>query len=243
MTIGHVHLRTAGIDRVRDFYVGVLGFDVVAEERGVPGWGTTGDVLFLSAGGYHHHLAFNTWKSKDGDRQPDGVAGLHHVAIRYPTRAGLADAPPCRRLSGRSARRRTTGRTRRSTSRIPTATTSSCAGTARPPNGRATSTATCAPSSTPSTSTSSRLTTSRRARTLALAAGAGALVVRGLRAAARPSPGRGTTLDASGRVRSVQAADVPWLDPAARGRVAEGYWAYVRRPSRPPGDGLACGRG
>ena len=53
--------------------------------------------------------------------------------------------------------------------------------------------------------------------------------MRGLRAAARPSPGRGTTLDASGRVRSVQAADVPWLDPAARGRVAEGYWAYVRR--------------
>jgi hypothetical protein len=42
--IGHVHLRTADIDRVRDFYVGVLGFDVVAEERDVPGWGTTGAV-------------------------------------------------------------------------------------------------------------------------------------------------------------------------------------------------------
>jgi catechol 2,3-dioxygenase len=90
--IGHVHLRTADIDRVRDFYVGVLGFDVVAEERDVPGWGTTGDILFVSAGGYHHHLGFNTWKSKDGGPQPDGVAGLHHVAIRYPTRAGLADA-------------------------------------------------------------------------------------------------------------------------------------------------------
>jgi catechol 2,3-dioxygenase len=46
----------------------------------------------VSAGGYHHHLGFNTWKSKDGGPQPDGVAGLHHVAIRYPTRAGLADA-------------------------------------------------------------------------------------------------------------------------------------------------------
>jgi catechol 2,3-dioxygenase len=90
--IGHVHLRTADIDRVRDFYVGVLGFDVVFQARDVPGWGTTGDILFVSAGGYHHHLGFNTWKSRGGDPQPDGVAGLHHVALNYPTRAGLADA-------------------------------------------------------------------------------------------------------------------------------------------------------
>ena len=90
--IGHVHLRTADIDRVKAFYVGVLGFDVIMEARGVPGWGTTGDILFVSAGGYHHHLGFNTWKSAGGGPQPDGVAGLHHVAIRYPTRAGLADA-------------------------------------------------------------------------------------------------------------------------------------------------------
>jgi catechol 2,3-dioxygenase len=89
--IGHVHLRTSDIDRIRDFYVGVLGFDVIAEARDVPGWGTTGDVLFVSAGGYHHHLGFNTWKSAGGAPQPDGVTGLHHVAIRYPTRAALAD--------------------------------------------------------------------------------------------------------------------------------------------------------
>src|SRR6476659_6826070 len=82
VTIGHVHLRTADIDRVRAFYV-------VAEARGVPGWGTTGDLLFVSAGGYHHHLGVNAWKSAGGGPQPDGVAGLHHIAIRYPTRAGL----------------------------------------------------------------------------------------------------------------------------------------------------------
>ena len=92
VTIGHVHLRTADIDRVRAFYVDLLGFDVVMERRDVPAWGTTGDMLFVSAGGYHHHLGFNTWKSKDGPPQPDGVTGLHHVALRYPTRAGLADA-------------------------------------------------------------------------------------------------------------------------------------------------------
>jgi catechol 2,3-dioxygenase len=90
--IGHVHLRTADIDRIRDFYVGVLGFEVIMEARDVPGWGTTGDVLFVSAGGYHHHLGFNTWKSAGGPPQPDGVTGLHHVALNYPTKAALADA-------------------------------------------------------------------------------------------------------------------------------------------------------
>ena len=91
LRIGHVHLRTADIDRVRDFYVGILGFDVVHEARGVPGWGTTGDILFVSAGGYHHHLGFNTWKSAGGPPQPDGVCGLHHVALLFPTRRDLAD--------------------------------------------------------------------------------------------------------------------------------------------------------
>src|SRR4051794_17085818 len=89
-TIGHTHLRTADIDRVRDFYVGILGFDVIAELRDLPGWGTKGDALFLSAGGYHHHLGFNTWLSAGGPPQPDGVCGLHHVALLFPTRADLA---------------------------------------------------------------------------------------------------------------------------------------------------------
>jgi catechol 2,3-dioxygenase len=89
--VGHVHLRTADIDRVREFYVDTLGFDVVFEARDVPGWGTTGDILFVSAGGYHHHLGFNTWKSADGGPQPDGVAGLHHVALNFSSRERLAE--------------------------------------------------------------------------------------------------------------------------------------------------------
>ena len=91
MRIGHVHLRTADIDRVRDFYVGIMGFDVVFQARDVPGWGTTGDILFVSAGGYHHHLGFNTWKSAGGPPQPDGVAGLHHVALNFSSREQLAE--------------------------------------------------------------------------------------------------------------------------------------------------------
>jgi catechol 2,3-dioxygenase len=82
--IGHVHLKTADIQRVHDFYVGILGFDVVTR---------MGDqALFLSAGGYHHHLGFNTWESKGGSPPPRGTTGLYHVAIRYPTREALADA-------------------------------------------------------------------------------------------------------------------------------------------------------
>src|SRR4051812_5264953 len=92
VTIGHVHLRTTDIDRVRGFYVDVLGFDVVMEARGVPGWGTTGDILFVAAGGYHHHLGFNTWKSAGGPPQPHRVAGPHHVAINYPTKGAPAHA-------------------------------------------------------------------------------------------------------------------------------------------------------
>jgi catechol 2,3-dioxygenase len=91
LRIGHVHLRTADIDRVRAFYVGIMGFDVVFEARDVPGWNTTGDILFLSAGGYHHHLGFNTWKSAGGPPQPDGVTGLHHVALNFSSQARLAE--------------------------------------------------------------------------------------------------------------------------------------------------------
>jgi catechol 2,3-dioxygenase len=89
--IGHVHLRTADIDRVRDFYVGLMGFDVIFEARDVPGWGTTGDMLFVSAGGYHHHLGFNTWKSAGGEPQADGHTGLHHVALNFSSKERLVE--------------------------------------------------------------------------------------------------------------------------------------------------------
>lgn len=70
--IGHVHLKTADIDRVHDFYVGILGFDVVMR---MP------EALFLSAGGYHHHLGFNTWESKGGSPPPPGTTGLYHLSL------------------------------------------------------------------------------------------------------------------------------------------------------------------
>ncbi len=82
--IGHVHLKVADLSRAIDFYHGVLGFEVVQR---------LGDsAAFLSAGGYHHHIALNTWESAGGSPPAPGTTGLYHLAILYPSRAGLADA-------------------------------------------------------------------------------------------------------------------------------------------------------
>jgi len=79
-----VHLKVADLDRALGFYVGVLGFEVMAR---------MGDqAAFISAGGYHHHIGLNTWESRGGSPPPPGSTGLYHTAIRYPTRAALADA-------------------------------------------------------------------------------------------------------------------------------------------------------
>lgn len=82
--IGHVHLKVADLDRALSFYRDVLGFEVTQR------YGS--QALFLSAGGYHHHIGLNTWDSKGGSPPAPGTTGLFHVAILYPTRAALADA-------------------------------------------------------------------------------------------------------------------------------------------------------
>jgi len=82
--IGHVHLRVANIERALDFYCGLLGLQLM--QRFGPG------AAFLSAGGYHHHIAVNTWESLDGSPPPSGSTGLYHTAILYPDRATLATA-------------------------------------------------------------------------------------------------------------------------------------------------------
>ena len=80
--IGHVHLKVAALDRALAFYSGVLGLQVMQR---------MGDsAVFLSAGGYHHHIALNTWESLSGSPPPPGTTGLYHTAILYPTRAALA---------------------------------------------------------------------------------------------------------------------------------------------------------
>ena len=50
------------------------------------------EAAFLAAGGYHHHVALNTWESLGGSAPPPGSTGLYHFALVYPSRAALADA-------------------------------------------------------------------------------------------------------------------------------------------------------
>jgi catechol 2,3-dioxygenase len=84
VAIAHVNLRVADLDRALQFYVGVLGYRVI---------GRLGDELaFLAASGEDCDLALSTMRSRGGSAPPPGSTGLGHVALRYPTRAALADA-------------------------------------------------------------------------------------------------------------------------------------------------------
>ncbi len=79
--VGHVHLQVGDIPSAREFYVERLGFDETAA------YGP--QALFVSAGGYHHHMAMNTWNSAGAGRR--GVAlGLAQVDIEVPTSDDLS---------------------------------------------------------------------------------------------------------------------------------------------------------
>ena len=82
--IGHIHLKVSDLDRAISFYNGILGFDI--QQR----YGT--QAVFLSAGGYHHHIGLNTWESKGAGPAPSHAPGLYHTAILYPSRKELAIA-------------------------------------------------------------------------------------------------------------------------------------------------------
>lgn len=81
--IGHVHLKVRDIEQSLKFYRDILGFEITQH------YGSS--AVFLSAGGYHHHIGLNTWHSKNAGPAPINSAGLYHVAILYPTRKDLAE--------------------------------------------------------------------------------------------------------------------------------------------------------
>jgi catechol 2,3-dioxygenase len=80
--IGHVHLQVADLAEAEAFYHGVLGFDVTV--RGYPG------ALFVSAGGYHHHIGLNTWHSAGQASAAAGSVGLRSFTVELPNESGLA---------------------------------------------------------------------------------------------------------------------------------------------------------
>ncbi len=74
--IGHVHLNVADLGSSEAFWCGEVGFDVTV--RTYPG------ALFVSAGGYHHHLGLNTWNGTGVPSPPDGAVGLERFEVRVP---------------------------------------------------------------------------------------------------------------------------------------------------------------
>jgi catechol 2,3-dioxygenase len=84
VSIGHVHVKVADLERAIAFYRDVLGFEVTDR------FGR--QAAFLSAGGYHHHIGLNTRESQGGQPPAPGTTGLYHAAILYPTRGDLAEA-------------------------------------------------------------------------------------------------------------------------------------------------------
>jgi catechol 2,3-dioxygenase len=75
--IGHTHLQVSDLGEAEAFYHGVLGFDVVV--RGYPG------ALFVSAGGYHHHIGLNTWNSAGASAPAPGSVGLRSFEVLLPS--------------------------------------------------------------------------------------------------------------------------------------------------------------
>ncbi len=80
--VGHIHLTVSDLDRALLFYRDLLGFEVSAR------YGDS--AVFLSSGGYHHHIGLNTWAGKGAKSAPMGHTGMYHVAFLYPTRKALA---------------------------------------------------------------------------------------------------------------------------------------------------------
>jgi catechol 2,3-dioxygenase len=80
-TIGHVHLHVSRLDDAEAFYVGTLGFDLM--QRYGP------SALFVSAGGYHHHIGLNTWAGVGAPPPPPGAIGLEHFVVALPDRPAL----------------------------------------------------------------------------------------------------------------------------------------------------------
>jgi catechol 2,3-dioxygenase len=76
--MGHVHLQVSSLEPTERFYAGALGLDVTV--RTYPG------ALFLSAGGYHHHIGANTWQSSGAPPPPEGALGLERYELVLPDR-------------------------------------------------------------------------------------------------------------------------------------------------------------
>jgi catechol 2,3-dioxygenase len=82
LRVGHIHLQVGDIEEGLRFYRDVLGFELQAN---------IGSAAFVSAGGYHHHVAFNVWKGEGVGPPPPHTVGLDHWTVWLPTDTDVAE--------------------------------------------------------------------------------------------------------------------------------------------------------
>ncbi|MFD1888018.1 VOC family protein [Paenibacillus wenxiniae] len=81
--IGHVHFHVSSLDEARKFYVDTLGFEIVlTDDR---------SVLFISAGGYHHHIGLNIWAGAGAPKAPANATGIDHYTLQMPDQAAIQE--------------------------------------------------------------------------------------------------------------------------------------------------------
>lgn len=73
--IGHIHLHVGDLDIAKKFYREGLGFDLIMEA------GTS--AIFLSSGGYHHHIGLNVWNGRDAEPQGDNEVGMKYYSLVF----------------------------------------------------------------------------------------------------------------------------------------------------------------
>jgi catechol 2,3-dioxygenase len=71
--VGHIHLHVGDLDASKAFYHGLIGLDISTE---IPG-----QAVFTSAGGYHHHVAFNVWNGRGAAPAPEHATGLDYFSF------------------------------------------------------------------------------------------------------------------------------------------------------------------
>lgn len=83
--MGHIHLHIADLEKAREFYCDLLGWGMAADMSRVM------RALFISAGGYHHHIGLNVWAGIGAPRPPANATGLDYYKVVLPSAAELEE--------------------------------------------------------------------------------------------------------------------------------------------------------
>lgn len=81
--MGHIHLHVSNIQEAENFYINGLGFEVVSHYP---------QAIFTSTGGYHHHIALNTWQGTGAPRPAENSVGLNWYTLVFPSEEAREEA-------------------------------------------------------------------------------------------------------------------------------------------------------